>query len=68
MEIPNYMYANGNHQARIELPVSTRHRRNMTGKLLKPASNQNTHISFQQQWSRMYKDGNHQAALSKVPP
>ena len=43
MEIPNYMYKNGNHQARIELPVATRHRRDMTGKLLKAALNQNTH-------------------------
>ena len=43
MEIPNYMYKNGNHQARIELPVATRYRRDMTGKLLKTVSNQNTH-------------------------
>ena len=26
------MYKNGNQQARIELPVATRHRRDMTGK------------------------------------
>ena len=37
------MYKNGNHQARIELPVATRHRRDMTENLLKAASNQNTH-------------------------
>ena len=37
------MYKNGNHQARIELPVATRNRRGMTGKLLKAALNQNTH-------------------------
>ena len=37
------MYKNGNHQARIDLPVATRYRRDMTGKLLKAASNQNTH-------------------------
>ena len=37
------MYKNGNHQTRIELPVATRHRRDMTGKLLKAALNQNTH-------------------------
>ena len=34
------MYKNGN---RIELPVATRHRRDMIGKLLKVALNQNTH-------------------------
>ena len=37
------MYKNGNHQARTELPVATRHRRDMTEKRLKAASNQNTH-------------------------
>ena len=37
------MYKNGNYQALIELPVATRHRRDMTGKLLKMALNQNTH-------------------------
>ena len=37
------MYKNGNHQARIELTVATRYRRDMTGKLLKAALNQNTH-------------------------
>ena len=37
------MYKNGNQQARIEIPVATRHRRDMTGKLLKAALNQNTH-------------------------
>ena len=37
------MYKNGNHQARIELPVATRHRRDMTWKLLKTALNQTTH-------------------------
>ena len=36
------MYKNGNHQAAL-IPVATRHRRDMTGKLLKVASNQNTH-------------------------
>ena len=37
------MYKNGNHQARIELSIATRHRRDMTGKLLKAVLNQNTH-------------------------
>ena len=44
------MYKNGNHQARIELPVATRHCRDMTGKLSKAASNQNTRtLDFKQQ-------------------
>ena len=33
------MYTNGNHQARIELPGATGHRRDITGKLLKAALN-----------------------------
>ena len=37
------MYKNGNHQARIELPIATRHRRDMTGKLMKVALNQDAH-------------------------
>ena len=37
------VYKNGNHQARIELPIATRHRRDMTEKLLKAALTQNTH-------------------------
>ena len=37
------MYKKGNHQARIELPVATKQRRDITGKLLKAALNQNTY-------------------------
>ena len=37
------MYKNGTHQARIELPLATRHRHDMTGKLLEATLNQNTH-------------------------
>ena len=37
------MYKNGNHQAHNELPVATRYRRDMTGKLLKAVLNQKTH-------------------------
>ena len=40
------MYKNGNHQARIELPVATRHRRDVTGKLLKAALNQPEYTHF----------------------
>ena len=58
------MYTNGNHQVRMELPVAIRHRRVMTGKLLKVVLKRNTH-TLATQWSRMYKNGNHQAALYK---
>ena len=40
------MYKNGNHQARIELPVATRHRRDMSGILLKASLNQNIGVSI----------------------
>ena len=66
------MYTNGNHQARIELPVATRHRRDMTGKLLKAALNQSTQFSdafpLNSNDLDCIKNGNHQTALYKVPP
>ena len=42
------MYINGNHQAHADLPVATRHRRDITGKLLKAESSvkpEHTHFS-----------------------
>ena len=62
------MYKNGNHQARIALPVATRHRRDMTGKLLKEYTHFSDTFPSNSNDLEYMGNGNYQTALYKVPP